>query len=57
MAPETIVADVAANTTWNIQKAKSHLSFSFAKSLKKNPSVPNHPVCDTPNISPNPIAQ
>ena len=57
MAPETIVAAVAANTTWNIQNANTHGSPSGVKSLRKNPLVPNQPVEETPNIKPKPIAQ
>ena len=57
MAPETMVAAVAANTTWNIQKASTHGSPSGVKSLRKNPVVPNQPVAEAPNMRPKPMAQ
>ena len=57
MAPDTMVAAVAAKTTWNIQNAKTQGSPPGVKSLKKNPDVPNQPVLETPNIRPNPTAQ
>jgi hypothetical protein len=57
MAPETMVAAVAAKTAWNIQKASTHGSLPGAKSLRKKPDVPNQPVEVVPNMSPNPMAQ
>ena len=57
MAPDTIVAAVAAKTVWNIQKARTQGSPSGEKSLKKKQEVPNQPVDVTPNIRPNPTAQ
>ena len=56
MAPDTIVAAVAANTTWNIQKAvlTSPSSESGLTLDRKNPSVPNHPESLVPNMNPNP---
>ncbi len=57
MAPDTMVAAVAAKTTWNIQKARTQGSLPGEKSLKKKQEVPNQPVWVTPNIRPKPIAQ
>ena len=57
MDPATIVAAVAAKTTWNIQKANTQGSPSGVKSLKKKPDVPIQPDFDTPNMSPKPMAQ
>jgi len=57
IAPETMVAAVAANTAWNIQKARIHGSPPTVKSLRKKPSVPNQPVVVVPNIRPKPSAQ
>ena len=57
MAPDTMVAAVAANTTWNIQNASTQGSPSGEKSLRKKPVVPNQPVEVAPNIRPKPIAQ
>ncbi len=57
MAPETMVAAVAAKTHWNIQKASTHGSPPTVKSLRKKPLVPNQPVVVAPNIRPKPTAQ
>src|SRR5210317_553033 len=57
MAPETMVAAVAQNTTWNIQKARTQGLPPTLKSDRKKPEAPNQPVDDAPNISPKPMAQ
>ena len=57
MAPETMVAAVAQNTTWNIQNARTQGSPPTSKSDRKKPEVPNQPVEEAPNITPKPMAQ
>ena len=50
MAPDTIVAAVAANTTWKNQFIVSPLA-------RKKSLVPIKPPADSPYIRPQPIAQ
>ncbi len=57
MAPETMVAEVAANTAWKNQKVRSHcpaaLSPSAPSSRKpEEPMIP--PPMSVPNIKANP---
>ncbi len=49
MAPETMVAAVAANTVWNSQKISTHGSPSGLNSERKKPEVPIQPPAETPN--------
>ena len=53
MAPDTIVAAVAAKTAWNNQSAKFDVSVELI-SLRMKPSVPRNPQAEVPNIRPYP---
>jgi len=59
IAPETIVAAVAAKTAWNIQKANCHSPSGVVglAVLKKKPSVPMSPDPLVPNMIPKPTNQ
>ena len=58
-APETMVAAVAANTTWKIQKVKSEMPSETSTTAppRKNLSVPIRPAASAPNMMPKPTAQ
>ena len=56
-APETMVAAVAANITWNTQKVKSENASSTTAPARKNLLEPNSPAASAPNMMPKPIAQ
>ena len=53
MAPDTMVAAVAAKTTWNIQSRKT----AGSAPARKNWSRPNRPPRDPPYITAHPTAQ
>lgn len=52
MAPDTMVAAVAANTTW-----KNHSRLRLLSPRKKSPSATKPPIEVPPYASPNPTAQ
>ncbi len=57
IAPEIIAATIEQNNNWRIQKGYPSKSPAAPKPVRKNPSEPNRPPFDSPNIRPKPIDQ
>jgi hypothetical protein len=59
MAPDTMVAAVAAKTSWKNQYVYCHSPCGVAGEApeRKNPEAPKSPILSAPNMMPNPMTK